>query len=64
MDAEKGETALYASKTNKWKRLCPILKKIIITLMICLSLCAAMFGIGVLAAEWGRDLFMFQQSND
>ncbi|RBR19085.1 uncharacterized protein FIESC28_05756 [Fusarium coffeatum] len=52
MDAEKGETALYASKTNKSKKLCSILKKAIITLMICLSLCAAMFGIGVFAAEW------------
>ena len=64
MDAEKGETALYASKTGKSKKLCSILKKVIITLMICLSLCAAMFGIGVFAAEWGKDLFMLQQSND
>jgi len=64
MDAEKGETALDVSKTNKSKRLCSILKKIIITLMIALSLCVAMFGIGVFAAKWGRDLFMLQQSND
>ncbi|KAJ4141089.1 hypothetical protein NW768_000296 [Fusarium equiseti] len=52
MDAEKGETALYVSKTSKSKRLCPILKKILIALIICLSICAAIFGIGVLAAEW------------
>ena len=56
MDAEKGETARYVSKTNKLKRL-SILKKTIIALMICLSLCAAMFGIGVFAAEWGKDSF-------